>query len=273
MLSPFSCGFFHPETSDEFDEPIITNSPCSTPRRSSGRRSGGLIHRIHNHNKDSKNPYSTRGLDKFSALMADLEEKRQQIYAQTGSQDDTFVRFVFKDSNDSSPVPIVLKLKDKKQQEQKTKPHHHHEEKHAEALDKLTVKPSVAPAKEEVLPEQQPKTNTIKNNVFDFLRNIDFRRPSFYLPVVVVLILVLLAVFGRSVAILCTSIGWYAIPTLKEQSLNTTRRSRKASKPKVHVKRSSENKTVIGTSEGLSSPKSDNNTTPRSRKHGHRKSW
>lgn len=264
MLSPFSCGFFHPETSDEYDEPIITNSPCSTPRRSSGRRSGGLIHRIHHSNKD-KNPYSTRGLDKFSALVADLEEKRKQIYAQTGSEDDTFVRFVYKDSNDNVPVPIVLKLKEKKQDEQKKKPHHHHnhEEKHAEGLDKMTVKPS--PAKEEAVLEQQPK----KSNMFDFWSDINFRRPSFYLPVVVVLILVLLAVFGRSVAILCTSIGWYAIPTLKEQS---AAKRRKSSKPKDHVKRSSENKTVISTSE-LSSPKSDSNSTPRSRKHDHRKSW
>ncbi|XP_050365821.1 uncharacterized protein LOC126784398 [Argentina anserina] len=262
MLSPFSCAFFHPETSDEFDESIITDSPCSTPRRSSCRRSGGLIHRIHHSNKDNKNPYSTRGLDKFSALMADLEEKRKQIYAQTGSEDDTFVRFVYKDSNDNVPVPIVLKLKDKKQEEQKKKPHH--QEKHAEALDKLTVKPSVVPAKEVVL-EQQPKTN-----MFDFLSNINFRRPSFYLPVVVVLILVLLAVFGRSVAILCTSIGWYAIPTLKEQSSQTAARRRRASKPKKLVKRSSQNK--ISTSE-LSSPKSEGNSSPHPRKHDHRKSW
>lgn len=270
MLSPFSCAFFHPETSDEFDEPIITNSPCSTPRRSSGRRSTGLIHRIHNNNKDNKNPYSTRGLDKFSALLADLEEKRQQIYAQTGSQDGTFVRFVYKDSNDSVPVPIVLKLKDKKPEDHKTKPHHE-DNKHAtlssEALDKLTVKPSKI--EEEVVQQQQPKTKT----TFDFLRNINFKRPSFYLPVAVVLILVLLAVFGRSVAILCTCIGWYAIPTLKEQKSNTTTRRRSGAKPKEHLKRSSDKKMVIGTGEGLSSPKSDNNTTPRSRKHGHQKSW
>lgn len=273
MLSPFSCAFFHPETSDEFDEPIITNSPCSTPRRSSGRRSTGLIHRIHNNNnKDNKNPYSTRGLDKFSALLADLEEKRQQIYAQTGSQDDTFVRFMYKDSNDSVPVPIVLKMKDKKPEDQKTKPHR--EDKHAtlssEALDKLTVKPSVAAAaapKEEEVVQQQPKTK------FDFLRNINFKRPSFYLPVAVVLILVLLAVFGRSVAILCTSIGWYAIPTLKEHKSNSTTRRRRTAKPKEHLRRSSEKKMVISTGEGLSSPKSDNNTTPRSRKHGHQRSW
>ncbi|PQP95556.1 uncharacterized protein Pyn_29941 [Prunus yedoensis var. nudiflora] len=107
MLSPFSCGFFHPE--DVHDEPI-SSSPCSTPRRSSRRSS-----------KDSKNPYSSRGLDKFSALLADLEEKRQKIYAETPPQDISFVRFVFKDSNDDVPVPIVIKVKDKKEDQTTTK--------------------------------------------------------------------------------------------------------------------------------------------------------
>ncbi|KAL6296127.1 hypothetical protein ACE6H2_004269 [Prunus campanulata] len=266
MLSPFSCGFFHPE--DVHDEPI-SSSPCSTPRRSSRRSS-----------KDSKNPYSSRGLDKFSALLADLEEKRQKIYAETPPQDISFVRFVFKDSNDDVPVPIVIKVKDKKEDQNNNKigkPDQHQvlvKEKHVTPLDKFTVEPST-PTKE-VSPEQA-KTDDKKRRAFWSWSFSDmnlglWKRPSFYLPVVVVFILVLLAVFGRSVAILCTSIGWYALPTLKESSSST----RRASKKKDHVRRFSDNNNKTAADHhGLSSPKSSSPTagTPRSQQHGHRKSW
>ncbi|KAF2309635.1 hypothetical protein GH714_004394 [Hevea brasiliensis] len=95
---------FHHHQEEE-DEPLQQgSSPCSTPRKS--RKS----------TKDSKNPYSTRGLDKFSALLADLEEKRQQIYSQVDSQDISFVRFVYSSSNDC--VPIIVKLKDQNKQDQ-----------------------------------------------------------------------------------------------------------------------------------------------------------
>ncbi|KAH0988385.1 hypothetical protein GBA52_015562 [Prunus armeniaca] len=268
MLSPFSCGFFHPE--DVHDEPI-SSSPCSTPRRSS-RRSG----------KDSKNPYSSRGLDKFSALLADLEEKRQKIYAETPPQDISFVRFVFKDSNDDVPVPIVIKVKDKKEDQNNnkiSKPDQYQvlvKAKHATPLDKFTVEPST-PTKE--VSQEQPKTDDKKRRVFWSWSFSDmnlglWKRPSFYLPVVMVFILVLLAVFGRSVAILCTSIGWYALPTLKESSSRSS--TRKASKKKDHVRRFSDNNNKTAADHhGLSSPKSSSPTagTPRSQQHGHRKSW
>ncbi|KAL6272276.1 hypothetical protein ACE6H2_022968 [Prunus campanulata] len=234
MLSPFSCGFFHPE--DVHDEPV-SSSPCSTPRRSSRRSS-----------KDSKNPYSSRGLDKFSALLADLKEKRQKIYAETPPQDISFFRFVFKDSNDDVPIPIVIKVKDKKEDQNNnkiSKPDQHQvlvKEKHVTPLplDKFTVEPS-KPTKQ--VSQEQPKTDDKKRRAFWSWSFSDmnlglWKRPSFYLPVVMVFILVLLAVFGRSVAILCTSIGWYALPTLKESSSSSTRR---ASKKKDHVRRFSDN--------------------------------
>ncbi|KAK8260401.1 hypothetical protein E1A91_D13G119500v1 [Gossypium mustelinum] len=100
MIYPFLCGTLHHQ---QEDDGIWSSSPVCSPRKSKRK-------------KDTKNPYSTRGLDQFSALLAELEEKRQKIYSQTGSQ--SMVRFVYKNSNDC--VPVVVNLKDKK--EEKTKP-------------------------------------------------------------------------------------------------------------------------------------------------------
>ncbi|GLT26228.1 hypothetical protein SLA2020_013100 [Shorea laevis] len=79
MLKPLICGTggFQRED-DELSSCSLSpkSSPVSTPRkskRSNLRKS---------HNRDSKNPYSSRGLDKFSAVLAELEEKKQKIYSQ-----------------------------------------------------------------------------------------------------------------------------------------------------------------------------------------------
>ncbi|GLT71184.1 hypothetical protein SLA2020_432180 [Shorea laevis] len=112
MLSSLICGAGSFRQEEEEDELwSLANSPCSSPRKSSRRRSS------HN-NKQSKNPYSTRGLDKFSALLADLDEKRQKIYLQAGSQDISLVRFVHSNSNDWKP--IIVKSKDKKEKKEKS---------------------------------------------------------------------------------------------------------------------------------------------------------
>ncbi|KAK9271066.1 hypothetical protein L1049_026655 [Liquidambar formosana] len=257
MLSPFFCGTFHQE---EDDEPW--SSPSSTPRRS--RKNSFCKH------KDSKNPYSTRGLDKFSALLSDLEEKRQQIYSQTGAQDISFVRFVYSNSNDCTP--IVVKLKDKKQEktnlagDTKDKPITHNSE---AALDKYPIESS-AGSKDVKLARMESDKKTMKKRLSWNIMKLDrLWRPSYYLPAAIILILVLLAVFGRSVAILCTSLGWYLVPTIKARSEN----SRRPAKKKEYVRRLSENKMV---SDGLSSGKSSHAGVVKEKsagEHGHRKSW
>ncbi|KAL7175643.1 hypothetical protein ACSBR2_029274 [Camellia fascicularis] len=78
MVKSFICGtgsFQH--QIEEDDEP---SSPCSIPRK---QRKSNLCK-----SKDSKNnnPYSDLRLDKFSALLAELESKRQKIYTQVGSE-------------------------------------------------------------------------------------------------------------------------------------------------------------------------------------------
>lgn len=253
MFSPFSCGNF---SHVDDDEPVNA-SPYSTPKKSRSKRSTGLLHR--SHSRDSKNPYANVGLDKFSAVMAELEEKRQQIYAQTGSQEDTFVRFVYKKPDDSVPVPIVVMLKDKKVDKTKGgggSPDR--DEKHV--VTTRTSEAASAKVKagfEEVKKPRLDSDKLRKKRVYtECVKWSDmWMRPSFYLPVAVIFILVLLTVFGRSITILCTSIGWYAVPMLKEyQSSNTSSTRSRAPKKKDYVRRLSDKK--MGADQGLlSSPK------------------
>ncbi|XVF06704.1 hypothetical protein REPUB_Repub06bG0073500 [Reevesia pubescens] len=223
MFCPFLCGSFHHQE-EEDDDAEFWISPVSTPRKS--RRK-----------KDSKNPYSTRGLDQFSALLDELEEKRRQIYSQMGSQG--IVRFVYKNSNDC--VPVVVKLKDKK--EEKNKPanskDHQPERYVSEVIDKLPT------------PSESEQKIEEKNRSFSWnvkLQNLE--RPSYYIPAVIILILLFLVFFGRSVAILCTCIGWYIVPTISGESSNL----RTSMKKKDYVRKLSGNKLASGK---LSSPKSN----------------
>lgn len=275
------CGASNFQLEDQEDElpksASAGSSPSSTPRRS--RKSG--FSKSHN-NKD-KNPYANRGLDKFSALLADLEEKRQKIYAETGSQDASLVRFVYKNSNDL--VPIVVKLKDnnntnKNKKERKPKRscstiknEDVKEIKQAtsdsESQDKFPIETSIAVT--EVKKESKSNNKKMLNRSISWNMKLDmWKRPSFYLPVVVILILLVLTVFGRSVAILCTSISWYLVPTLLESS----GRTRLLTKKKDYVKKLSDRSIVA---EGLvSSPRishAGGSKEKSSPQHGHKKSW
>ena len=208
MFYSFFCGaLHHQEEGDEF-----WYSPVSKRRKSRRKR-------------DSKNPYSTRGLDQFSALLAELEEKRQQIYSQMGTQG--IVRFVYRNSNDC--VPVVVKLKDKK--EEKNKPgnteDHQPERYVSEVLDKLQT------------PSESDKEVDKKKKSFSWnvkLQNL--RRPSYHIPAVIILILLFLVLFGRSVAILCTCIGWYIVPTISGEDSNL----RTSMKKKDYVRKLSGNR-------------------------------
>jgi hypothetical protein len=223
MLSTLICGAgsFHQEEEEE----IWSDSQFPSPRKSRKKS--------HSSSKSSKNPYSTSGLDKFSALLADLEEKRQKIYLQADSQDISFVRFVHSNSNDWKP--IVVKSKDKKGARTK----------------KEMIIPSSADLKEVKQQQQQQQQQqqpimeeanekAKKSGLWWNMEMGKWRRPSYYLPAAVILILLLLLVFGRSFAILCTSLGWYVVPTLKD-SENT----RKSPKKKEYVRGLSENKMVM----------------------------
>ncbi|KAK6245905.1 hypothetical protein QQP08_023046 [Theobroma cacao] len=265
MFQPFICGgtVNHQE---EDDDDQFWSSPNSTPRKS--RRNGFCK----NNHKDNKNPYSNRGLDKFSALLAELEEKRQKIYSQTGSQDISFVRFTYKNSADC--VPIVVKLKDKREEEKIMKPVDAKGQPgtniDSEVLDKHPIE-TLDEGKEVIkkisrLQAVSEKTEKKKKNKKSSSWNMElqkWRRPSYYLPAFVVLILLLLVFFGRSVTILFTCIGWYIVPTIQGESSSNVRRSLKK---KGYGTKSSANKLV---SEGFSPPKSNKSSPVRDQ---HRKS-
>ncbi|OWM70757.1 hypothetical protein CDL15_Pgr014430 [Punica granatum] len=262
MLSPFTCGTFHSE--DDQDELGFVGagptSPSSTPRRSFARRA--TICKTHN--KHNKNPYSTRGLDKFEALLADLEEKKKEIYTQNDRSDISFVRFAYTSSNDC--VPIVVKLKDKDSQsrspprgDEATKDKHgthHPENSHQSTAVKAVSSEPKAPG------TNKKAGDKMKGLSWRSLNLDQWRRPSYYMPAAIILILVFLLFFGRSVAILCTSIGWYMVPTLRGGS-SGSQKATKSGKKKELARRSSENRIVITQRSPDRSP----------RQHGHQRSW
>ncbi|KAM0937735.1 hypothetical protein DsansV1_C24g0182371 [Dioscorea sansibarensis] len=146
--------------------------------------------------KKNKNPYSERGLDKFSAVMAELEAKKEKIMAKSGSKDTAMVRFMYNNSNDW--VPIIIKLKDEKK-----KP-----------LAKISVPESPpSPVKEqpEVVPVSVPEKCKVVEKRFSL-----GRWRCYYWSMVMVLILLSLVMFGRVFAICCTSIWWYLVPSMHD---------------------------------------------------------
>ncbi|XP_059281588.1 uncharacterized protein LOC132035344 [Lycium ferocissimum] len=249
MVNPFICGSFHHQDEDDME----MFSPCSTPKRSKKNLS-----RTRSSNKN--NPYSDRGLDKFSALLAVLEDKKQRIYSQIGPDDISFVRFVFSNSNDVKP--IVVKLKDKKPSTNVIE-----DNKQTPEKIKSPKKQSTSEADKD---RQEGKIEP--KRVSWNLKWENLKRPMFYLPVTIILILVFLAIYGRSFAIMCTSIGWYLIPSIGSSRSSTS--TRKPKRKKEYTRRFSEKNLV---SAGPTSPRSvmhgPIDKLPPTGKHGHRKSW
>ncbi|KAE8685741.1 hypothetical protein F3Y22_tig00111095pilonHSYRG01017 [Hibiscus syriacus] len=209
MLQPFFCGAFDPGR--------------KKPRGNSFPK------------KEKKNPYSDHGLDKFSELLAKLEEKKQKIYSQTGSQDISLVRFRFKNSTDI--VPIVVKLKDKKEDgnnkslDRDTTNDHHPVNKVVDSENSVEGKQVIKkiPLGLKSFTDQKKKEESFSWN----LELHQWRRPSYYVPTIIVSILLLLLFFGRSVSTLFTSIAVYTAPAIHGKSY---------SKKKVHARRLSGNK-------------------------------
>ncbi|KAI9106398.1 hypothetical protein K1719_021926 [Acacia pycnantha] len=254
MLKTFTCGTF---PNEEDDEACHKSSDFSASPRSK---------RCKSHGKSSKNnnPYSSRGRDKFSAILADLDERRQKIYSQTTNPHDiSLVRFVYTETDDFAPV--VVKAKNRDPQKHKS-----------EELMKLRP---AAPVISEPVVDNNKAAIESRGVVEEFSRRRSnaesdrrkaektrvtwntWRRPSVYLPVVMVLILVFLIVFGRSAATLCTFIVWYIVPILSTSNTESSKSS-KSAKKKEYVRGVSEKK--MGSS------------TPRAKspgRHGHQKSW
>ncbi|KAJ4960999.1 hypothetical protein NE237_020909 [Protea cynaroides] len=285
MFNPLACvnpRLLHQQRRDEEEQQqqqevvdkvsLCSTSSSSTPRSLSATASlgkKGKSNKIWNRKK--KNPYSTCGLDKFSSLLGDLEERRRKIFSLVAShsQDDVpdyVVQFIYSNSGDW--VPIVVKLRDHSNQSRRsTHDEHKHNKhnKHDKAQESTTQKPlpteaqapapddhrhnypppsrctttpppinnnkgtststsssrAYSPPKVVQLQQERPSAAyasslSASNNKKKSQNRLQgyWRRPSQYLPLVLVLSLISLVIFGRSIAILLTSAWWYLVPTI-----------------------------------------------------------
>ncbi|KAK1427511.1 hypothetical protein QVD17_16197 [Tagetes erecta] len=270
------CGSFKNQQEDDFE--VLWPSPTPS-RKSRSHRFCCISNKEYN-----KNPYSNRGLDKFEALLAELEDKKRKIFTQKGSQYISFVRFVYSNSNDVKPV--IVRLKDpkrhhvndhlqKKNNLKDTKslslpklqatstldnhhPHHDHDQ-NSEPPGDATIGTMV---KTNGSVQQHAKLlidKVTKKVRFDQWKPYLKRKleewwmPSYNLPLFVILVMVFLTFFGRSLAIICTSIAWYLIPTIDGSLENTTTRPKKMIKSQ-HSRKPSENKMVSSPKPFFSGP-------------------
>ncbi|KAJ0930087.1 hypothetical protein HanPSC8_Chr04g0145241 [Helianthus annuus] len=254
----FICGSFNSQEEDDFE--VLWPSPLTPSRKT--RRNRFCCRR---NKDDNKNPYSNRGLDKFEALLAELDDKKRKIFTQKGSQYISFVRFVYSNSNDVKP--IIVRFRDPMKHDHKD----HHKQNNIKdtrrttSLPKLQVstldhhKNSEPPGdvnnvtnspKIRTKEAQHEKSSidkvTKKIRVDQWKMNLkrklgEWWMPSYNLPFLVILVMLFLTFFGRSLAIICTSIAWYIIPKIDGTLEHTT--TKKMIKNQ-HSRKPSENKVV-----------------------------
>uniref|UniRef100_A0A7N0UV90 ZCF37 n=1 Tax=Kalanchoe fedtschenkoi TaxID=63787 RepID=A0A7N0UV90_KALFE len=288
MLRPLICGSgsFH-ESGDELDlrspdTKIKKSRRCSARSRRSNKDGRGA-----EDGKKSKNPYATRGLDKFSSLVADLEEKRQKIYAQTGDDSyDMCVWFNFSGSDDCKPV--ILKLKDKKHMTTASDKLEDRESLAKVGSDEIVVEPSAAAWTDSTESDDRArkKSTSLMSSYHAYDVDRLRHRPFLRLLTAVILILILLSVFGRSVTVVWMTVGWYLLPTTNVTRSGVRRVVAKDSKLSW-VKKTPMSTKQVATADQLSElcsltkkkyhvrKPSENRLTmsPETQHHHHRKSW
>ncbi|KAD4585757.1 hypothetical protein R6Q59_003024 [Mikania micrantha] len=269
----FICGSFKSQEEDDFQ--VLWPSPSTTSRKTRSR----FCYR--KNKEDKKNPYSNCGLDKFEALLAELDDKKRTIFTQKGSQHISFVRFVYSNSNDVRP--LIVRLKDPRKHYHKDlqkqnnikvmktssipKSHvstldHHQNSEHQEDVTNgtriITNKTHHAKA----------SINMLSNKIWVDQWKLNLKTkleerwmPSYNIPIFLVLVMFFLTFFGRSLVIICTSIAWYLVPkingilenptakkTIKNQPSRKTIENKVISSPKtffsepMHIK---ENKKMM----------------------------
>ncbi|KAF8668587.1 hypothetical protein HU200_051759 [Digitaria exilis] len=189
--------------------------------------------------KGKDNPYASRGLDKFSTVLSELESKREKILRRVGPDvdaDHLMVRFV--QSEAKGWVPIVVKVP------------HEEEIKASDAKKRQSSKPSssssspptepASPKEDAAKPPAHVAAAAKKRKASSGVRwawawGRSKVRPCHYWALAMVLLLLSLVVFGRVFAICCTSIWWYLLPILNgEEALGTTT-STAVTKPRKNV--------------------------------------
>ncbi|GAB4839295.1 hypothetical protein Ancab_028822 [Ancistrocladus abbreviatus] len=167
----------------------------TTARRSSISRS-----------KSSKNPYAARGLGEFCTLLAEIEKKREKIYAQFGPEEISFIWFAY--SKDNHCKPIVVKVKGRGEPRTEISAARHKSGpiivSSAPLVPKQAGDSSIDAQPRVVKKEEEKRT----------LMGLDRVQTCYYLSLIFVLALLVLAVFGRTATILGTTIGWYVLPSV-----------------------------------------------------------
>lgn len=168
------------------------------------------------------NPYASRGLDKFSTILTELESRKEKIIARTGTDDHVLVRFKHTESNDW--VPIVVRLPESKENPANIKGSDKH-------YHRSTVSTPTSPRPLPVQVKDEARVKVVKDGdkkektKTGFFSWISFNRmnPCSYWPWALVIVLVGLVFFGRVFAVCCTSIWWYLVPTLNGEDLDMLR--------------------------------------------------
>ncbi|XP_026393404.1 uncharacterized protein LOC113288538 [Papaver somniferum] len=236
MLSHFICGNFHDQEDNEEEyypwsntsSPNRSPSPTATPKRSSSsspKRS--KMSSFCNRRQKNKNPYSSRGIDKFTSLLADLEDERIKILdriATTTTQDIPLIRFAYSNSK-RNLVPIVTRLQNQQQKKQ-PKLHIDGNDKIVEMTEplisrKLEVGLSVPKREMQRMASPLSSPEAVKKiQKKSLLDKSKSHICKYYFGIVIVLILLCLAIYGRSFAIICMSVCWYVMPIV-HKNLNS----------------------------------------------------
>nr|XP_043618549.1 uncharacterized protein LOC122590287 [Erigeron canadensis] len=213
----FFCGSCRSQKEDDLD--VLWPCPTTSPRKPTRKKCIFGSRRRQRSTKTTTNPYSNRGLDKFEALLAELDLKRQNIFIQKGSEDVSMVKFIYESKNEVKP--IIVRLRDQRKHDYSSS---------TDSVTDFEYHKDVGFVKEieEALETKPSIDECIKKIRFDeWNRKIgEWWKPSYSLPLFVIIILVLLLFFGRSFAILCTSIGWYMVPIINKTQDNSKKPKR-----------------------------------------------
>ncbi|KAK8944041.1 hypothetical protein KSP40_PGU011585 [Platanthera guangdongensis] len=158
----------------------------------------------HHHSSSSKNPYSSRGLDKFSSVLTDLESRKKKIMESSSSQGVSMVRFMYSDSRDW--IPVIVRLRDDSTTRSNGTKNSNVNKKPV-LVNELSPPAPPLLTKVEDIAEPLPEKKKKKRKVVEE-RRWWRRRPSYYMPVAMTLILLCFVISGRAFAICCLSAFW-----------------------------------------------------------------
>ncbi|KAI3777358.1 hypothetical protein L1987_47158 [Smallanthus sonchifolius] len=162
-------------------------------------------------NKNATNPYGDRGLDKFEALLADLDQKTQKILTGIGSdQYVSMVKSIYRSSNEIEP--IVIKLQDQTKHHNMSSlstPEYLDHEKDVSFIKRINNRCNEAKEVNTKVvdePTQKIRSDQCKRKI------VEWWKPRYHFALFVILILLLFS--GRSFAISIGCMSWTKVGSL-----------------------------------------------------------